>query len=112
MGHDLGLLLPGIRQLCLMGLVQASFGVVHRVWVGDNAILRRRTPRYTDTEDEDRAVQLDVRIENRSNRRRNRSDRIEACTPTYIRISCVCVFSISDFHMHVCTRVQVIDRIA
>ena len=28
-----------------MGLVQASVGVVRCVWVGDHAILRRRTPR-------------------------------------------------------------------
>ena len=44
-GHDLGLLSAGIRRLCLVGLVQASVSVVRCVWVGDHAILRRRTPR-------------------------------------------------------------------
>ena len=35
----------GIRRLCLVGLAQASVGVVPCVWVGDHGILRRRTPR-------------------------------------------------------------------
>ena len=35
----------GIRRLCLVGLAQASVGVVPCVWVVDHGILRRRTPR-------------------------------------------------------------------